>query len=92
MEDFNRDDNLDALLSGNLYQSEVETPKNDASYGVLLIGNGKGQFSAPFPYESGLFVKGDVKHASIINTSSKNKRRILFAKNDSEIQIVEYEK
>jgi|TARA_B110000902_G_scaffold74956_1_gene88761 hypothetical protein len=92
VEDFNRDGNLDALLSGNLYQSEVETPRNDASYGVLLEGNGRGQFYTPLPNEIGLFVRGDVKHASIINTASKNKRQILFAKNDSEIQIVDYEK
>ena len=68
IDDFNADGNADAVLSGNLYQSEVETPRNDASYGVLLLGNGKGKFMSLFPYESGLFVKGDVKQAAILNS------------------------
>jgi hypothetical protein len=90
VEDFNGDENLDVLLSGNLYQSEVETPRNDAGYGVLLEGNGKGQFTSRFPYESGLFVKGDVKNAIIVNTSSNDRKRIIFGKNDGFVQFVEY--
>lgn len=90
IDDFNEDGNLDAVLSGNLYQAEVETPRNDAGYGVLLEGNGKGQFISRFPNQSGLFVKGDVKNASIINTASKKSKRIVFAKNDNAIQVVEY--
>ena len=90
VEDFNGDGNLDALLSGNLYQSEVETPRNDAGYGVLLEGNGKGQFTSRFPNESGLFVKGDVKNAVIVNTPSNDRKRIIFGKNDGVVQFVEY--
>ena len=90
IDDFNNDGNLDAVLSGNLYQSEVETPRNDAGYGVLLEGNGNGQFTSYMPYQNGLFVKGDVKKACILNTVSNNKKRILFGKNDDNIQVVEY--
>lgn len=88
IDDFNGDGNLDALLSGNLYQAEVETPRNDAGYGVFLEGNGKGGFISKFPYESGLFVKGDVKNAAVLNKSSENKRTIIFAKNDDKLQLV----
>ncbi|MCK5699513.1 MAG: VCBS repeat-containing protein, partial [Cyclobacteriaceae bacterium] len=52
IDDFNGDGNIDALLSGNLYQSEVETIRNDASFGVFLEGDGQGNFSLRFPYES----------------------------------------
>jgi len=90
IDDFNSDGNTDALLSGNMYHSEVETPRNDAGYGVLLSGNGKGRFKALFPYESGLFVKGDVKNARIVNTKSKDAKHVIFAKNDNEIQFVRY--
>ena len=44
VDDFDRDGNLDALVAGNLYWSEVETPRNDAGTGLLLKGNGKGSF------------------------------------------------
>ena len=90
IDDFDKDGNLDALLSGNLYQSEVETPRNDAGYGVLLEGNGKGRFTSRFPNESGLFVKGDVKNAVIVNTPSNDRKRIIFGKNDGVVQFVEY--
>ncbi len=36
------DSNLDIVAVGNLYSSEVETPRNDASNGLLLKGNVKG--------------------------------------------------
>lgn len=90
IDDYNGDGNLDALLSGNMYQSEVETPRNDASFGVLLEGNGSGRFTSRFPYQSGLIVKGDVKNAIILNTASKSKKLIIFGKNDETVQIVEY--
>ncbi len=90
IDDFNGDGNTDALLSGNLYQAEIETPRNDASYGVLLTGNGEGEFKSLLPYESGLFVKGDVKNAQILNTSTNDKKYILFAKNNDKVQFMGY--
>jgi hypothetical protein len=90
IDDFNKDGNLDVVLSGNLYQAEVETPRNDSGYGAFLEGNGKGGFKALFPNQSGLFVKGDVKNAAIINTPTNANKRIIFGKNDDEVQVVEY--
>ncbi|OWW27405.1 hypothetical protein B4Q04_07060 [Zobellia sp. OII3] len=90
IDDFNSDGHADALLSGNLYQSEVETPRNDGSYGNLLLGNGKGGFKSLFPYESGLFVKGDVKTAAFIKNNASGRKYMVFAKNDDALQMVEY--
>ena len=39
--DYDKDGYLDILLAGNLLVSEVETPRNDAGYGLFLKGNGK---------------------------------------------------
>jgi hypothetical protein len=68
VEDFNKDGNLDALVAGNLYTSEVETTRNDASYGNYLEGDGKGNFKAvPFS-KSGFYLKNDVKGLAKIKT------------------------
>ena len=36
VQDFDNDGNLDVLIAGNLYNSEVETPRNDASHGLFF--------------------------------------------------------
>ncbi|WP_339717927.1 VCBS repeat-containing protein, partial [Cyclobacterium amurskyense] len=85
--DVNKDGNLDVVFAGNLYGSEVETPRNDASYGGLLLGDGRGDFKSQMPYESGLFVKGEVKDAQKI-TLAGGAEGILFAKNNGYLQLI----
>ena len=85
--DFNNDDHLDLVIAGNLYASEVETPRNDAGVGLFLAGNGKGEFTAIQPSESGLYIPGDTKDMSMINI--RDKKYILAAKNDDYIQFIE---
>ena len=41
--------------------AEVETPRNDASYGLWIKGDGKGGFNSILPRESGLVMRGDIK-------------------------------
>ena len=86
--DFDDDMNLDILIAGNLYQSEVETPRNDASYGMVLKGNGKGDFTPVDYQKSGVYIKGDVKKMKSI--SSKNKSSILIAKNNDYLQLISF--
>ena len=84
--DLNGDGYLDLVLSGNLYNSEVETPRNDASHGLYLEGDGNGNFRPIPSYKSGLYVKGDVKNAGWIQLTNEE-QAILFAKNNDAIQM-----
>ncbi|WP_159020919.1 VCBS repeat-containing protein [Algibacter sp. L3A6] len=86
VEDFDKDTHLDALLVGNLYVSEVETPRNDASYGLLLKGNGQGEFNAVPANQSGFFVTGDSKDMQSI--AVKNETYILIVKNNDSLDVV----
>ncbi|RXG12009.1 VCBS repeat-containing protein [Leeuwenhoekiella aestuarii] len=86
VKDFNNDGNLDAVLAGNLYQSEIETPRNDASRGVFLAGDGKGNFTALRPAESGLFIPGDVKNLKKYQLGDET--YILAAKNSDYMQAL----
>jgi hypothetical protein len=87
IDDYDNDGNLDALIAGNLYVSEVETPRNDASFGAFLKGNGKGNFNAIKPTKSGVFIKGDTKDLAEI--SIKGKKYIIVAKNDDNLQFIQ---
>ena len=86
VEDFNHDGNLDALIAGNLYASEVETPRADAGMGLLLEGNGKGEFKAINARESGFFVPGDVK--DMVKLATPNGEFIVCAKNNDYLQLI----
>lgn len=61
IEDFDNDGNLDMLIGGNLFASEVETPRSDAGIGLVLIGNGKGGFEPLSMEESGVLIPYDLK-------------------------------
>lgn len=54
VEDFDQDGNLDLLLTGNSYVTEVSNGRYDAQYGTLLKGNGDGTFEYLELAESGL--------------------------------------
>lgn len=86
VEDFNNDGHLDALIAGNLYASEVETPRNDASNGLLLAGNGKGNFSPILARESGFYAPGDAKDMAKIDIDGQ--AHLVIAKNSDYLQFV----
>ena len=84
-DDFNKDGNIDLLLIGNLYGAEVETTRNDASYGSMLAGDGSGGFTAvPFD-ESGFYVNGDAKDIAAVQ--SMGSKLIVTVCNDGPIVI-----
>jgi hypothetical protein len=92
--DFDGDTNKDLVLLGNLYASEVETPRNDASYGHFMKGNGKGDFKTIPAKDSGLYVRGDVKGAVILYLGPKesNNAVILVARNDDYLMLIDIKK
>ncbi len=80
MEDFNEDGNIDLVIAGNLYATEVETTRNDAGVGMYLEGDGKGDFNPISPAESGFFLPGDVKKLKTVK--SKKDRFVMAVLND----------
>jgi enediyne biosynthesis protein E4 len=88
VEDINRDGHLDLILAGNLYGSEPETPRNDASIGLFLKGDGKGNFEPIPAIKSGLYISGDVREISLIHLGKNKNRGIIVAKNNSWMQVI----
>ena len=69
-EDFDGDGHTDLLVGGNLLNTEVETPRNDASIGWLLKGDGTGNFETVSHMESGVNIPGQITDIEKVNTQN----------------------
>ena len=83
------DDGLkDVIICGNLYTSEIETPRNDAGMGLVLFGDYATKFKPLSLLESGFFAPHDAKDMAFIRLNSLNKNAIIVANNDDRAQII----
>ncbi|WP_189360904.1 VCBS repeat-containing protein [Algibacter mikhailovii] len=86
VKDFDHDGNLDVLAAGNLYASEIETPRNDAGTGIYLSGNGDGSFIPKSIAESGFYAPKDVKDMALIKIG--NEHKVIVANNNDFIKFI----
>jgi enediyne biosynthesis protein E4 len=89
--DIDGDGNIDLIIAGNEYQAEAVTGRYDASYGLVLKGNGKGNFTAVDIIKSGFIIDGDVKVLKSINLGNKEEL-IIAAINDNNLKCFSYKK
>jgi hypothetical protein len=82
--DVNGDGKADLILGGNEYEASVMTGRYDASYGLLLEGDGKGGWVGVSPAESGLILDGDVRDLKVVMVGGQ--RVLLAAVNDSKMK------
>lgn len=59
--DMNRDGHQDLLLCGNIQKARLRFGKYDANYGLMLLGDGNGNFKSLPQASSGFALKGDVR-------------------------------
>jgi hypothetical protein len=85
IKDINNDNNLDLILVGNLFVSEIETPRNDAGIGTVLLGDGENNFSVIDNKDSGFFAKKDAKKIKLLK--GKDKELVLVGNNDDILQV-----
>ncbi|WP_276500739.1 VCBS repeat-containing protein [Terrimonas pollutisoli] len=65
--DFNKDGKTDILLCGNNSNTKIRLGKFDANYGLLLQGDGRGNFNYVPQFKSGFNIWGDVRSSIQIN-------------------------
>jgi enediyne biosynthesis protein E4 len=87
-QDFNGDGFTDILLAGNVEHTTIKIGKVDANYGVLLSGDGKGNFNYIPQLQSGLSVKGCVRDIQLLRHG--NRKQVLFAINNAAAVAYEF--
>ncbi|GHB60125.1 VCBS repeat-containing protein [Persicitalea jodogahamensis] len=78
--DYDKDGKKDLILGGNTSQGRLRLGKYDANYGLLLKGDGKGNFTTIPQKQSGFRLTGDVR--SILSISDK----LLFGINQKQMK------
>ncbi|REG88287.1 VCBS repeat-containing protein [Algoriphagus antarcticus] len=82
--DLNQDGNMDLILGGNQTYTRIRIGLMDAGLGLVLIGNGDGNFTPLSPAESGLAIKGDIK--SILPIKINSEVQLLFGINQQPLE------
>lgn len=83
-DDFNNDQKTDLIVAGNFYPINIQMGRYDASYGQLLIGDGRGNYKSVTPAKSGLSLKGEVR--AIRSIKVNNATYFLAARNGRSLQ------
>jgi hypothetical protein len=77
VDDFDGDGNLDVVINGNDYGTEVSVGRYDALNGLLLKGDGKGNFNPASILESGIYIPGNGK--ALVKLRSETGKCLLVA-------------
>lgn len=91
VDDFDGDGNLDIIINGNDYSTEVSDGRYDALNGLMLKGDGKGNFTPQSILQSGIFIPGDGK--ALVKLQDKAGNYILAAsQNNGALKIFQLNK
>ncbi|GAB3540483.1 VCBS repeat-containing protein [Pontibacter brevis] len=83
--DVDSDGHQDVLLGGNFWGVSAYQGRYDANWGLVLKGDGKGNFKALSPTECGFLLKGEVRDIKSVNTPAGP--LVLVARNNLPIQF-----
>lgn len=82
--DLNQDGNMDLILGGNQTYTRIRIGLMDAGLGLVLLGDGEGNFTPLSSSESGLAIKGDIK--SILPIETNTGIQLLFGINQKPLE------
>lgn len=88
VEDVDKDGHPDIALAGNFYRSKPEVGIYAASYGLVLKGDGKGNFTVMPAERSGFFTTGEVR--DMMSLQTKHNRLMLVGRNNDSLEFFQY--
>jgi hypothetical protein len=87
-DDFDGDGNLDVVINGNDYGTEVSVGRYDACNGLYLKGNGNGSFSSLSILQSGIFIPANGK-ALVKLRAGNGKCLVAASQNKNALKVFE---
>ncbi|MES2648723.1 MAG: VCBS repeat-containing protein [Bacteroidota bacterium] len=91
VDDFDGDGNVDIVMNGNDYGTEVTIGRYDALNGLFLKGNGNGSFTPEAINESGIYLPGNGK-ALVKVKGLKNNYLLAASENRGSMKVFELKK
>ncbi|MGH7614876.1 MAG: FG-GAP repeat domain-containing protein, partial [Gemmatimonadales bacterium] len=85
--DFDGDGHTDLLAAGNFHGVTPLQGRYDASYGLVLRGDGAGRFEAVDLESANLLIEGQVRHMALLRRAN-GEQLILVARNGDRLQIL----
>ncbi len=86
--DFDGDGNDDVFLAQNYFSSQPETIRNDAGRGLLLLGDGKGNFRAASGEESGIKIYGEQRGSAVSDYDGDGRVDLVVAQSNDETRLL----
>jgi hypothetical protein len=85
--DINGDGHEDIFISQNFFTVQKETDRNDSGRGLIMFGDGNGNFEAIPGHISGILVYGDQRGAAFSDYNSDGKIDLVVSQNGSRTKL-----
>lgn len=86
IDDFNGDGKKDLLLGGNNTWSRIKFGRYTANHGIVLLGDGKGEFAYLPQWQSGLQLRGNLR--TLVTVPVQGRSMVLAGFNDAPTQLL----
>jgi hypothetical protein len=88
-DDVNNDGHTDLVMGGNFFELKPQFSRQDASYGHVLLGNGKLGFEWQPYTNSGLFIRDEIRHMRSFS-DERGRKYLLVAVNNGTPRVFGY--
>lgn len=87
--DFDGDGAMDLFLAQNFFQNQPELPRYDAGRGLLLKGDGRGEFTAMPGHSAGMQIYGEQRASAVADLDGDGRMDLVATQNAASTQLLQ---